>query len=401
MTLPLDGIRVLDLSSVVMGPVATQLLADQGADVIVVEDRRGDTNRAMGRGRHPELSGVSMNLLRNKRSIGLDIRSDRGHEALGRLVARTDVVVTNLRPGSRRRARLTHADLSVFRDDLIFCAAAGYPADSELADAPAYDDIIQAATGIVDLHRQVGLDAVLAPTLVADKTAGLVIANNVLAALLHRERTGEGADITVAMTEVMRAYLLVEHAADATLEPPLGPPGYTRILNAGRRPHPTADGLISALPYEEEHYRALFRVAGREDLLDDPRIATRRARIANGESLYADVREMLRQKPTAEWVRLLREAGIPATEVGTIAELLDGLPVAEHPHAGAYRVTPALTGSGPDGEASVIRRHAPLHGEHGREVLAEVGYTDVELDELERDGVLFGGLDGASATVEP
>ncbi|NNE13285.1 MAG: CoA transferase, partial [Ilumatobacter sp.] len=186
MVLPLDGVRVLDLSSVVMGPVATQLLADQGADVIVVEDRRGDTNRAMGRGPHPDLSGVSLNLLRNKRSIGLDIKTDAGYEALGRLVARSDIVVTNLRPGSRRRARLTFDELRRFRSDLIFCAAAGWPIDSELADAPAYDDVIQAATGIVDLHQMVGLEPVLAPTLVADKTAGLVIATNVLAALYHR-----------------------------------------------------------------------------------------------------------------------------------------------------------------------------------------------------------------------
>lgn len=399
MVLPLAGVRVLDLSSVVMGPLATQLMADQGAEVIVVEDRRGDTNRAMGRGPHPDLSGVSLNLLRNKRSIGLDIKTDAGYEALGRLVARADVVVTNLRPASRRRAKVTYDDLRRFRPDLVFCAAAGWPADDELADAPAYDDVIQAATGIVDLHLRVGLEPVLTPTLVADKTAGLVIANNVLAALFHRERTGEGADITVAMTEVMRAYLLVEHGADAVPEPPLGEPGYARILNSGRRPHPTADGLVSALPYEESHYHALFRIAGREDLLDDPRIATRKARIANGETLYALVREILRSRPTAEWVVLLREAGIPSTAIGTLADMLVDLPLAEHPHGGMYRVTPPLTGS--RATVEIVRRPAPLHGEHGRDVLAEVGYTATEIARLERDGVLFGSLDEAGATVEP
>lgn len=378
-----------------MGPVATQLLADQGADVIVIEDRRGDTNRAMGQGAHRELSGVSMNLLRNKRSVGLDIKTDAGYTALGRLVATADVVVTNLRPGSRRRAKLSHEALSVFRPDLIFCAAAGYPVDSELEDAPAYDDIIQAATGIVDLNQRIGLDPVLVPTLVADKTAGLVIATTVLAALVQRERTGQGSDITIAMTEVMRAYLLVEHGADAIPEPPLGDAGYARILNAGRRPHPTADGLVSALPYEDEHYRALFTIAGREDLLDE-RVATRRARIANGASLYADVAAILKERGTAEWIEVLREAGIPSTEVGTIADLLADLPLADHPHAGRYRVTPPLTGVG--AHVDVVRRHAPLHGEHNREVLAEVGYGSGEIDALERDGVLFGGLPGADPT---
>ncbi len=390
MQLPLDGIRVIDLTSVVMGPVATQILADQGADVIVIEDRRGDTNRSMGAGAHRELSGVAMNLLRNKRSVGLDIKSDAGYEALGRLVATADVVVTNLRPGSRARAGLTDDRLRGFRPDLIFCAAAGYPVDHELADAPAYDDVIQAATGVVDLNERIGLPPVLIPTLIVDKSAGLVIANMVLAALVRRERTGEGSDITVAMTEVMRAYLLVEHGVGAVLEPPQGPTGYPRILNPDRRPHPTADGMISVLPYDQHHYETLFRLGGREDLITDPRVATRRSRIENGPSLYREVAAILVQRTTAEWLELLRPAGIPIAEVATLDDLVDGLPVVEHPHAGRYRVTPPLTGTA--ASSDLVRRHAPLHGEHNREVLAEVGYTDAELDGLEDDGVLFEGL---------
>ncbi len=390
MQLPLDGIRIIDLTSVVMGPVATQLLADQGAEVIAVEDRRGDTNRSMGVGAHPELSGVAMNLLRNKRSIGLDIKSDAGYEALGRLVATADVVVTNLRPGSRSRAGLTYERLRAFRPDIVFCAAAGYPVDHELADAPAYDDVIQATAGIVDVNQRIGLPPVLIPTLIADKSAGLVIANTVLAALLRRERTGEGSDITVAMTEVMRAYMLVEHGVGAVLEPQRGSTGYPRILNPDRRPHPTADGMISVLPYDRHHYETLFRLGGREDLLTDPRVATRRSRIENGPSLYQDVAAILVQRTTAEWLELLRPAGVPIAEVATLDQLVDDLPLVEHPHAGGYRVTPPLTGSGASPE--LVRRHAPLHGEHNREVLAEVGYSDAELDALEADGVLFEGL---------
>ena len=388
--LPLDGIRVVDLTSVVMGPLATQILADQGADVIVVEDRRGDTNRSMGAGVHRELSGVAMNLLRNKRSVGLDIRSSAGHDALGRLVATADVVVTNLRPGSRSRAGLTYERLGGFRPGLIFCAAAGYPVDHELADAPAYDDVIQAATGVVDLNERIGLPPVLIPTLIVDKTAGLVIANMVLAALVKRERTGEGSDITVAMTEVMRAYLLVEHGAGAVFQPPLGPTGYPRILNPDRRPHPTADGMISVLPYDQHHYETLFRLGGRDDLVTDPRVATRRSRIENGPSLYQEVAAILRERTTAEWLELLRPAGIPIAEVVTLDDLVDDLPVVEHPHAGSYRVTPPLTGSAalPD----IVRTHAPLHGEHNREVLAELGYAPAELDVLVAEGVLFDGL---------
>lgn len=389
--LPLTGVRVVDLSSVVMGPLATQLLADQGADVIAVEDRRGDTNRSMGPGPHPDLSGVSLNLLRNKRSVGLDIRTEVGHAALLRLVATADVVVTNLRPGSRARARVTYADLRAVRPDLVYCAAAGYPADGEDADLPAYDDVIQAGSGIADLTTRVGLPPALLPTLVADKTAGLVIANAVSAALFRRERTGLGSEITIAMSEVMRAWILAEHGAAAIPEPPLGSSGYPRILNPQRRPQPTADGHINVLPYEQHHYEALFRLGGRDDLLDDERISSRRARLANGGSLYADVAEILLQRGTDEWLGLMREAGIPASRVSTVDDLLVDLPLAEHPHGGSYRVLPPLTGRA--ARAADVRLPAPLHGEHGPDVLAELGYTVDEIAAMVDAGVVYGTID--------
>ncbi len=374
-----------------MGPLGTQVLGDLGADVIIVEDRRGDTNRTMGPGHHPELSGPALNLLRNKRSIGLDVKTDAGYEVLGRLIATSDVFVTNLRPGSRARAKLTYDDLRKFRADLVYCAAAGFPADSLEADAPAYDDIIQAASGVVDLATRVGLPPVLMPTLIADKVAGLAIANSVLAALFHRSRTGEGQDISIAMIDATRAFILVEHGAAAIPEPPLGAPGYSRILTPERRPQQTADGLIEVLAYERHHYESMFRLGGRSDLLDDPRIESRSSRLANGESLYRDIAEIVRTKTTAEWLLLTREAGVPSAAVVSLDEIVSALPIAVHPHAGQYRVTPPLVGS-PDGDGTeVVRRHAPLHGEHGREVLTELGYSGDEIVELEGAGVLFAG----------
>lgn len=389
MELPLDGVRVIDMSSVVMGPFATQLLADLGADVIAIEDRRGDTNRSMGAGPHSQLSGVSLNLLRNKRSIGLDVRTDAGYEVLGRLVATADVFVSNLRPGSRRRARILHDDLRTFRPDLVYCAASGYRADDERADAPAYDDVIQAGVAVPDLFERVGMPPVLAPMLIADKTVGLMISNVVLAALFARERTGEGADISLAMVEVMKAFVLAEHGADAIPEPPLGPAGYARILNPSRRPQQTADGLISVLPYEAHHYEAIFRVGGRDDLIGDPRTESRRSRIANGESLYRDVAEIIRTRTTAEWVDIGREAGIPMSAIASLDDLVDELPLADHPHAGAYRVLPPMTGTTPSD--ATVRRPAPLHGEHNREVLAELGYADEQIDALTAADVLYTG----------
>ena len=373
-----------------MGPLGTQVLADLGADVIVIEDRRGDTNRAMGVGRHPELSGPSMNLMRNKRSVGLDLKAEPGYAVLGRLIAGADVFVTNLRPGSRTRARLTYENLRQFRPDIVYCAAAGYPAGSERADAPAYDDIIQAASGIVDLAQRVGLPPVLMPTLIADKVAGLAIATAITAALFHHARTGEGQEIQIAMSEVMRSFMLVEHGANAIPVPPTGTSGYSRILTPERRPQPTLDGLINVLPYDKSDYETLFRLGGRDDLIDDVRLETRQSRILNGDSLYREAALVLATRTTAEWMVVLSEAGIPCTEVATLDDLLADLPIAEHPHAGSYRVTPAVIGASVG--TDVVRRPAPLHGEHNREVLTEIGYSDAEIDQLKSVGVIFAGM---------
>ena len=182
-------------------------------DVIAIEAALGDANRHMGTGPHPELSGVALNLLRNKRSIVLDLRDEAGYEALLRLVSSADVFVTNLRPGSRARARITRDDLAIARPDLVWCAAAGYPADSERADDAAYDDIIQAAAGLVDVAERSGLPPVLSPTLLVDKVCGMALAQAVTAGLLHRERTGEGSETVLAMYDIIRGFLLVEHGA--------------------------------------------------------------------------------------------------------------------------------------------------------------------------------------------
>ncbi|MDH3679519.1 MAG: CoA transferase [Acidimicrobiia bacterium] len=383
---PLDGVRVLDLSSVIMGPFSTQLLGDLGADVVSIEDRTGDTNRSMGPGPVPGLSGVSLNLLRNKRSVGLDLKRPAGRDALLRIAATSDVFVTNLRPGPLGRLRLTYDDVRTVRPDIVFCQAHGHPSDSADADAPAYDDIIQSASGIGELFQRQGHEPSLLPTLVADKVAGFTIASAVLAALYHHGRTGEGQHIEVPMIDVMRAFVLVEHGAGAIPEPPLDTAGYRRILTAERRPQETADGWINVLPYTDAHYHALFRAGGRAELIDDARIASRESRIANSDSLYREVAGILRQRTTAEWLTFCETEGIPASRAASLSDLVAALPLADHPRAGRYRVVP------PPVRFSVtpasVRHPAPLVGEHGREVLADLGYSAAQLDALEADGVL-------------
>ena len=384
---PLDGVRVLDLTSVIMGPLATRMLGDLGADVICIENRAGDTNRYMGRGPLPGMSGTALNLMRNKRSVGLDLKHPDGRAACLKLAEASDVVVTNLRPGPLGRLGLAYDDVRQVRPDVVFCQAHGYPSDSPKANAPAYDDIIQSASGIGDLYTRLGQRPALLPTLVADKVAGQQIAAAVLAALYHRAMTGEGQHIEVPMVDVMREFVLVEHGANAIAEPPQGEPGYERILTPERRPQQTADGWINVLPYSDAHYWSLFAAGNRDDLLDDPRIDGRAARIANSDSLYRDVAEILRGRSTADWLEFCQAEGIPATPARTLDELIDELPLAEHPSAGNYRQIPH--GVRYEKTPATVRRHAPAMGENGREVLAEVGYDDAQLDALEAAGVLF------------
>ncbi len=383
---PLDGIRVVDLTSVIMGPLATQLLGDLGADVISIEGPEGDTNRVMGPGPVPGLSGVALNLLRNKRSVGLDLKHPDGRTAFLRLVATADVMVTNLRPGPLQRLALTYDDVAAVRPDILYCRASGYPSDSAKAEAPAYDDIIQSASGIGELFARQGHQPSLIPTLVADKVAGMAIANAILAGLVHRARTGQGQAIEVPMIDVMRAFVLVEHGAGAISEPPVDRAGYRRILTAERRPQQTADGWINILPYQLEHYHAIFEIGGRRDLFDDPRIATRAARIENSDGLYRDITEILRERTSDFWIDLCERNAIPAERAASLDELVAALPLAEHPTAGSYRVIPPPARF--ERSPASVRAPAPLVGEHTRSVLAEVGYDPETLDRLESAGAL-------------
>lgn len=373
---PLEGIRVLDLTRVVMGPLATQVLADQGADVIVVEAAGGDTNRVMGPGPHPELSGIALNLMRNKRSVEVDLKSASGTRVLEELVRGCDVVVSTMRPLALTRLGLDYASVRALREDIVYCQAQGFALGTAQADEPAYDDIIQAASGVSDVVARVTGAPGLMPTILADKVCGLVMAQAITAALLQRARTGLGRHVEVPMDQAMAAFMLVEHGAGAISEPPVHVPGrpatgYGRILSPDRRPHPTSDGWIHILPYRPEHYVTLFHAAGVPGAADDERYADLRATIANSDSLYRDVRRITPERTTAEWLDFCRGAGIPATAVASIQDLVDRLPLAEHPSAGAYRVIPPMALF--HGADAPTPAPAPLIGEHTEAVLAELG----------------------------
>jgi crotonobetainyl-CoA:carnitine CoA-transferase CaiB-like acyl-CoA transferase len=386
MTGPLEGVRVLDLTSVVMGPLATQTLGDLGADVITIEAAKGETNRYMGTGPHPDLSGIALNLLRNKRNLAIDLKAPAGREAVLRLAATCDVFVTNLRPAPLLRLGLAYDDVRAVRADIIYCQAQGFAADSGRADDPAYDDVIQAAGGVPDVVHRAGGERALLPTIIADKVSGLTMTYAILAALFERQRSGEGQHVELPMVDALSSFLLVEHGAGAVGQPPQGRAGYDRILTPHRRPQPTADGWISIFPYTNTHFAALVEATGREDLGDE-RLATQRGRAANPELLYGLLRSIIATKTTAEWLSLCREVGIPAAEVADLDDLVAALPDAEHPVAGTYKsIPPPVRFSRTPAEAT--RRPAPLVGQHNREVLVEAGLTDAEIDALEAAGVL-------------
>jgi crotonobetainyl-CoA:carnitine CoA-transferase CaiB-like acyl-CoA transferase len=385
---PLAGIRVIDLTTVVLGPLASQVLGDLGAEVIKIEAPGGDIMRYAGPARHKEMGHVFLNLNRNKRSLALDLKCLEAAPIVRALAAESDVFMHNMRPQAMARLGFDYEKLRAVNPRLVYCSAHGYGQDGPLADRPAFDDIIQGASGFVALEEETGGEARFVPTLVGDKTVGLTMVYAVLAALLQRATTGEGQAVEVPMLETMVAFVMAEHLGGLTFEPPLGPPGYSRVLAAERRPHPTSDGHICILPYTDRHWRDFFRIAGRPELADDPRLVDAPTRSRHVAALYALIAQCVAGETTAYWLERLTAADIPCGPVNALADLpqdphlatVDFFPLVEHPSEGRIRTMrpPVRFGAG----ACDLRRPAPRLGEHTREILAQAGLDDPAIDDL-------------------
>jgi crotonobetainyl-CoA:carnitine CoA-transferase CaiB-like acyl-CoA transferase len=390
---PLAGIKVIDLTTVVLGPLATQILGDLGAEVIKIEAPEGDIMRYAGPARHREMGHVFLNLNRNKRSLCLDLKRGEAADILLALVRQSDVFMHNMRPQAMTRLGFTYERLRGVNPRLIYCSAHGYGQDGPLADRPAFDDIIQGASGFVALEQATGGEARFVPTLVGDKTVGLTMVYAVMAALLQRERTGEGQAVEVPMLETMTAFVMAEHMGGLTFDPPMGPPGYSRMLAPDRRPHRTADGHICILPYSDRHWRDFFSIAGRPELADDPRLADAQSRSSHVAELYALIAECVRGKKTGYWLAKLKSADIPCGPVNQLAELADDeqlaavdfFPLTDHPSEGRIRMVRPPVGFG-DADCA-LRRHAPRLGEHSREILREAGLGAKEVEDLISRGI--------------
>jgi crotonobetainyl-CoA:carnitine CoA-transferase CaiB-like acyl-CoA transferase len=394
----LDGIRVLDVTTVVLGPWAAQMLGDMGADVIKVEPPEGDTTRRLGPARHPGMAAFYLACNRNKRSIVLDLKQATGREALLRLAAGADVMMHNFRPQPAARLGLDYEVFRAINPRLVYCATYGFRARGPYGDKPAYDDVIQAASGLAALQTPLTGEPRYLPTIVADKTSSLTVLSAVLSALVCRERTGQGQAIEVPMFESVAAYVMVEHLYGETFVPPLESAGYKRILNRWRRPFPTRDGYLGVVPYTDAHWRTFFQVAGRPDLAGDPRFATLESRLANIETLYEELGKIVSTRTSAEWLEALDRANVPATVVNTLESLLTDphleatgfWKIIEHPTEGTLR-TPDIpaTFSATPGE---IRRHQPRLGEHSVEILREAGYRQAEIDAMLASGATAAAL---------
>jgi crotonobetainyl-CoA:carnitine CoA-transferase CaiB-like acyl-CoA transferase len=373
---PLQGVRILDLTTVVMGPFATQILGDMGADVIKIEAPTGDSMRKVGPFRNPNMGPLFLQANRNKRSVVLDLKKAEDREALLGLVPQADVLVYNIRPQAMRRLGLDFDTLSKINPGLIVCGAFGFGEGGPYAGRPAYDDIMQAASGVSSLLQRVNGKPSYAPINICDRTVGLYLANTLLGALFHKARTGEGQAIELPMFETMTQFVAGDHLGGESFLPTLGATGYQRLLSTQRGPYPTRDGHLCVVVYTDEHWRRFSAMLGIPDLVaNDPRFATLQTRTVNAEGMGAFLAEHLPSKTTKEWVALFGKADIPATPVNTIEDLFDDPHLKavgfwqeiEHPTEGLLRV-PSVPGTWSRTQPD-IRRLAPRLGEHTNEVL--------------------------------
>ena len=366
---PLEGVRILDLTSVVMGPFATQILADLGADVIKVESAEGDIMRHAAPLRSPGMGHIFLNANRNKRSIVLDLKHDAGREACLALARGADVLTYNIRPQAMQRLRLGYDDVRAVNPRLLYVGAFGYSQRGPYAARAAYDDLIQGAAGLPWLLARSGApEPRYVPVTIADRTVGLHIVNAVCAALYWREKTGRGQRIDVPMFESLLQTVLGEHLGGASFEPRAGEPGYARMLAAGRRPYRTRDGYLCVLVYNDKQWRAFFGLIGRAELLGDPRFASQEARSRNYDAAYELIAEEMKTRSTAEWLAALEAADVPVQRMNSLEDLLADPHLAaigyfgsvEHPSEGTLR-TMAVPSEWSD-SAPAYRRHAPRLG---------------------------------------
>jgi crotonobetainyl-CoA:carnitine CoA-transferase CaiB-like acyl-CoA transferase len=389
---PLAGVRILDLTSVLMGPYATQIFADLGADVIKIESPDGDTTRALPPGPDATRGGMFLNVNRGKRSLVLDLKQPAARAALLKLAETADVFVHSMRAQAIGRLGLDYAALRAANRRIIYANLYGFARSGPYADYPAYDDIVQAASGLVDLQARLskGEPTYLA-TVVADKVAGLTGAYAIIAALFARERSGAGQELEIPMFETLVSFAMVEHLTGALFEPPQGPPEYPRVTSEARRPYRTLDGHIGVMIYNDKHWQGFFAALGDPEWSRDPMFASMRSRTENIGQVLARLAKVMETRTTDEWMTLFRDAQIPAMAIASLTDLLHdphlvetGFWQSRDTDAGRLRFPGIPTGF--SGTPGAIGDPGPRLGAHSAAILAEAGLSDADIAQLAATG---------------
>lgn len=382
---PLKGFRILDLTTVLFGPFGTQTLGDWGAEVIKIERLTGDTWRNSGQFRNRGMSGQFMAVNRNKRSIAVDLRHPDGKEVLRRLIATADALVSNIRPAGLERLGFGYETCRALNPRLVYASATGFGQDGPWAARPAFDEIIQAASGFASAMGS-DEEPAFVPSLVGDKICGMALTSAVTAALLHRERTGEGQLVEVPMLETLAAFNSIEMFGGLAFVPPIGPSGYKRMKE--RRPARTKDGWLTMLPYSGDNWCAFFEAVGHPECIEEFSVQDPVSRARNIDKIYDRMREIALTRTTAEWEELLLSIDVPHTGFAPLSNIAEQphlkavslFQEVEHPSEGKLLQArpPARFSESPAG----VHRMPPLLGQHTRELLREVNYPDEEIERL-------------------
>lgn len=391
---PLRGLRVVDLTTVIFGPFASQYLGDYGADVIKIETPTGDTTRGGAEAKVPGLASGFISTNRNKRSVVIDLKQAAGRAALLQIVDGADVVMHNIRPQKLAAIGLDPETVRARNPRVIYASLNGFSEAGPYAGRPAYDDIVQGMSGLADLMQRAQGQPGFLPTIAADKTCAMVAVHAILAALMGRERTGQGSSVEISMFETMSSFALIEHMGGQTFIPGTGPTGYARVLSPQRKPFRTRDGYLCLMPHSNAHWSRFFTAAGRPDLANDPLFANHAARTRNVEVLYGHLAGILVERTTEEWMAFCTQHDIPHGPVNRLDDLFTDPHLSE---VGFFRTVPAgdgasqmrLTGNGVrfEGTTPPVRRTPPRLGEHTSEVLREAGMSADDIEALLSQGV--------------
>lgn len=394
---PLSGIKIVDMTTVLMGPSATQALGQMGADVLKVEAPEGDVTRFIGPARHHGMAALYLNANSCKRSISLDLKKPEARSVLMEFIAGADVLAFNIRPRAMSRLGLDWDTVKQANPRLIYAAMVGFGQDGPYAGKPAYDDLIQGGSGLAALTAAAGDGTPrYAPAALADRIVGLAAVGAICAALFERERTGLGSEVEIPMFESMVGFTMADHLAGQTFAPPLPGRGYDRLLSRHRKPFATSDGYICALVYTDRQWTAFLNQIGMSDLPQrDPRFASFASRGAAVDHVYAFLAEIFAKRTTAEWLDMLEKADVPAMPLHDAESLVNDPHLIatgffrdiEHPTEGHLKtLSPAVRWPGRTIESC---RPAPRQGADGVMVLRELGWSDERIANLSRNGALI------------